>query len=140
VAVQAIQFWSTVCECEIAVIDDLDSGITVEYFRIIEQAAPTLIPILLETLTKQNEDLEMDDSVNIAEAGAVCIDFIAQTIGDSIVDYVLPFVTTNVQNPNWRLREASLMAFGSILEGINVLKNCFVSSCLLFRQVRVKRK
>jgi importin subunit beta-1 len=41
----------------------------------------------------------------------------ARTIEDNIVAFVLPFVQTNITNANWRLKEAAIMAFGSILEG-----------------------
>ena len=81
------------------------------------QAATALVPILLETLTKQSDDIDDDESWNIAMAGATCLDLVAQTIGDPAVDLTIPFIQANIQNPNWRLKEASIMAFGSIVDG-----------------------
>lgn len=115
---QAIEFWSTVCDTESDYAQDMREGILeqgVQYFRIIEQAANMLVPTLLETLSKQSED--EDDSWNIARAGAACLEAIAQTISDSIVPLVLPFVTSNINSSNWRLKEAAIMAFGMILDG-----------------------
>ena len=36
---------------------------------------------------------------------------------DDIVPHVLPFVKENIKHTDWRLRDASIMAFGAILEG-----------------------
>ena len=117
---QAIEFWSTICDTEAQMVDDLKEGEELEegvtYFRIVEQAARGLVPELLETLTKQ-DDSGSDESWNIALAGAACLDVVAQTIGDSVVDLILPFVTANINSTNWHQKEAAIMAFGSILDG-----------------------
>lgn len=36
---------------------------------------------------------------------------------DDVVPHVLPFIREHIENPDWRYRDASVMAFGSILEG-----------------------
>eukprot|EP01041_Mallomonas_annulata_P000250 gene250-463_t len=115
---QAIEFWSTICDDEMEILDVLEDGPQegVVCLKIVEQAAPLLIPILLETLTKQ-DDSDSDDSWNIAMAGATCLDAIAQTITDQIVDLVLDFVRQNIISTEWRLKEAAIMAFGSIMNG-----------------------
>ena len=55
VGMQAIEFWSTVCYCETSVLEDISDGIENApiYLKLVEQAAPLLVPIMLETLTKQ---------------------------------------------------------------------------------------
>ncbi|CAG0917921.1 unnamed protein product [Notodromas monacha] len=47
----------------------------------------------------------------------VCLSLFAQCKEDAIVEYVVPFVTQNLGNGDWRYREAAVMTFGSILEG-----------------------
>jgi len=115
---QAIEFWSTLCDDEMDIIDVLEDGPQegLVYLKAVEQAAPLLIPILLETLTKQ-DDQDTDESWNIAMAGATCLDSIAQTIKDGIVPLVISFVQQNITSSEWRLKEASVMAFGSIMNG-----------------------
>eukprot|EP00607_Mallomonas_marina_P010538 CAMPEP_0182418286 /NCGR_PEP_ID=MMETSP1167-20130531/2761_1 /TAXON_ID=2988 /ORGANISM="Mallomonas Sp, Strain CCMP3275" /LENGTH=853 /DNA_ID=CAMNT_0024592429 /DNA_START=51 /DNA_END=2612 /DNA_ORIENTATION=- len=115
---QAIEFWSTICDDEIELIDMLEDGPQegVTYLKVVEQAAPLLVPILLETLTKQ-DDTDSDESWNIAMAGATCIDAMSQTTKDQIVPLVLPFVQQNIESAEWRLKEAAIMAFGSIMNG-----------------------
>lgn len=43
---------------------------------------------------------------------------------DDVVPHVLPFIKEHIKHPDWRYRDASIMAFGSILEGpeLNLLK------------------
>ena len=123
---QAVEVWITLCDCEMAIIDDRESGILGEdgqppvLFSIVEQAAPALLPFLLEAMTKQSDDIDDADEWNIALAAAQCLDFVANTIGDKVVDMVIPFVSANVTNTNWRFRDAAITAFGSIAEGATV--------------------
>ncbi|MFQ6666218.1 hypothetical protein Gotur_032662 [Gossypium turneri] len=83
-----------------------------------DQALPALVPMLLETLLKQEEDQDQDEGAwNIAMAGGTCLGLVARTVGDDIVPLVVPFIEENISKPDWRQREAATYAFGSILEG-----------------------
>ncbi|ERN06659.1 importin subunit beta-1 isoform X1 [Amborella trichopoda] len=122
VALQAIEFWSSICDEEIEIQEDYggdfsgDSDLPCFYF--IKQALPTLVPMLLETLLKQEEDQDQDEGAwNLAMAGGTCLGLVARTVGDDIVPLVMPFVEQNIAKPDWRQREAATYAFGSILEG-----------------------
>ncbi len=118
---QAVEFWCTICERECDILeecDQLEDGQErPSYFKIIEQAAVTLIPLMLEMMTKQEEDQNSDDTWNISLAAAMCLGLIARTIGDSAVDLTVPFITANIGQENWRLKEAAVMAFCQILDG-----------------------
>jgi importin subunit beta-1 len=50
-------------------------------------------------------------------AAGTCLGLIANTVLDAVVAPALPFISTNIQNANWRFREAAVFAFGAILEG-----------------------
>ncbi|VDN00908.1 unnamed protein product [Thelazia callipaeda] len=124
VALQGIEFWSNVCEEEISLSVEADEAreqgrapenVSRHYAR---GALNHLIPILTETLAKQEESDDEDDW-NPAKAAGVCIMLLAQCTGDSIVEPILPFIQQHLKNPSWRYREASIMAFGSILDGPN---------------------
>ncbi|KAB2596833.1 importin subunit beta-1-like [Pyrus ussuriensis x Pyrus communis] len=121
VALQAIEFWSSICDEEIDILENYvgdfsgDSDIPCFYF--IKQAIPALVPMLLETLLKQEDDQEEDGAWNIAMAGGTCLGLVARTVGDDIVPLVMPFIEENITKPDWRQREAATYAFGSILEG-----------------------
>ena len=122
VALQAIEFWSSICDEEIDILEEYgeeftgDSAIPCFYF--IKQALPALVPLLLETLLKQEEDQDQDEGAwNIAMAGGTCLGLVARTVGDDIVPLVMPFIEENITKPEWRQREAATYAFGSILEG-----------------------
>lgn len=81
------------------------------------------MPILLQKLTKQ-EELDDEDDWNPSKAAGVCLMLLATCCEDEIVPHVLPFIKENIKSDNWRFRDASLMAFGSILGGLdnNTLK------------------
>ncbi|KAL2540277.1 Importin subunit beta-1 [Abeliophyllum distichum] len=122
VALQAIEFWSSICDEEIDILDEYggdftaDSEVPCYYF--VKQALPALVPMLLETLLKQEEDQDQDESAwNLAMAGGTCLGLVARTVGDDIVPFVMPFIEENITKPDWRQREAATYAFGSILEG-----------------------
>lgn len=121
VALQAIEFWSSICDEEIELqefeaADSAESGPS--HSRFIEKALSSLVPMLLETLLKQDEDQDQDDNMwNLSMAGGTCLGLVARTVGDGIVPLVMPFVEANISKPDWRCREAATYAFGSILEG-----------------------
>lgn len=54
----------------------------------------------------------------------MCLMLLATCCEDDVVPHVLPFIKENIKHPDWRYRDASVMAFGSILEGpeLNQLK------------------
>jgi len=121
---QALEFWCSVCEEESEINRDIDEGDSdVVMHKFIAQALPGLVPLLLETLVKQEEGQEEDDgSWNISTAGATCLGLVANTVGDAVVDQVMQFVQENVMKTDWRSREAGTMAFGSILDGPSTAK------------------
>lgn len=122
VALQALEFWSSICDEEIEAQEEYGAEFSgdsdVPYFKFIKQALPALVPMLLETLTKQEEDQDQEEGAwNLAMAGGTCLGLVARTVGDDIVPLVMPYVQENIAKPDWRLREAATYAFGSILEG-----------------------
>jgi importin subunit beta-1 len=116
----AIEFWSTVAEEEFNIMEDIadDPATANELLGFTIAGAPTLLPILLETLTKQeDEEAEGDEDWNISLAAAHCLERMALVLKDQIVDPIIGFVRQYVASPEWRLREAAIMAFSSVLEG-----------------------
>lgn len=75
-----------------------------------------LVPTLLYLLTKQEEDVD-DDEWTVSMSAATSLALLAQTVQDAIVQPTLVFVESNIKSPDWKGREAAVMAFGSILEG-----------------------
>eukprot|EP00538_Stauroneis_constricta_P004226 CAMPEP_0119570102 /NCGR_PEP_ID=MMETSP1352-20130426/43444_1 /TAXON_ID=265584 /ORGANISM="Stauroneis constricta, Strain CCMP1120" /LENGTH=859 /DNA_ID=CAMNT_0007619767 /DNA_START=157 /DNA_END=2736 /DNA_ORIENTATION=+ len=122
VAKAAIEFWSSLCETEQYLIDEAadraDQGLPAEQesMRYVNAALEHLVPILTETLTKQDEDGD-EDSFNLHMAGHICLTLVSQTVEDEIVPILMPFVEQNIQNENWRVRDAAIMAFTSMLDG-----------------------
>ncbi|KAI9476884.1 karyopherin Kap95 [Coemansia sp. RSA 989] len=121
IALQAIEFWSTVCDEEIELqieeeAQDPSQPMERENYQFAKTALPQVLPTLLFLLTKQDEDAD-EDEWNVSMAAATCLSLLAQAIGNDIVAPVIPFVEQHIRNPDWHYREAAVMAFGSILDG-----------------------
>lgn len=139
VALQAVEFWSTVCEeeidlqieaaevCMLAFTLDkclMSSFQAQEYGEAPEHeskffaktALGEIIPVLLNLLTKQEEE-DDDEEWNIAKAAGTCLSLLAQAVQDTVVPAVIPFIEANIKENDWHRREAAVMVFGSILDG-----------------------
>lgn len=122
VALQAIEFWSTVCEEEIeigieaqeALAYGEEPAIVSKHFA--KMALNEILPVLLELLTQQEEDADEDEWTK-SMAAASCLELLARDVGDAIVQPVVPFVEQGIRSSEWRHREAAVMAFGCILDG-----------------------
>jgi len=122
VQLQAIEFWSTVAEEELNIIDEIKKPEKNKeqpnkvFHSFTLGALNFLVPELLVCLTKQEDDQD-EDAWNAATAAATCLGLIANTVGYEVVRYVMPWIEEHIQSSDWRSIEAALMAFGSILEG-----------------------
>lgn len=122
VAQQAVEFWSTVCDEEIYLAEELEEAEEMKVApsqlsqHFIRGALKYLIPLLTETLTRQ-EDEPDEDTWNVAMAAGTCLSLVAATVGDEVVPQVMPFVQNYINHENWKFREAATLAFGAILEG-----------------------
>lgn len=123
VALQAIEFWSSVCDVELIITDELEEAAKLrqqprrQLLNFANQALQNLCPLLFECLLKQHEDLG-DEDWNTAMAAGTCLSLLAQVTQNNIVKHVLPFVIGNINSTkSWRNREAATLAFGCILDG-----------------------
>ncbi|KAF0503152.1 ARM repeat-containing protein [Gigaspora margarita] len=122
VALQAVEFWSTVCDEELELMGEAaeaqETGEQPERLshNFAKAALPEILPVLLWLLTKQEEEADEDDW-NVSMAAGTCLALLAQCVEDAVVAPVIPFVENHIRNNDWRFREAAVMAFGSILEG-----------------------
>ncbi|KAF7297087.1 Importin N-terminal domain-containing protein [Mycena indigotica] len=122
VALQAVEFWSTVCE------EEMDLAIEAQEAReygeapeteskhFAKVALPEIVPVLLLLLTKQEEFAD-EDEWNVSMAAGTCLSLLASAVQDAVVPAVIPFIEAHIKSTDWHHREAAVMAFGSILEG-----------------------
>ncbi|KAJ9078578.1 karyopherin Kap95 [Entomophthora muscae] len=122
VVLQAIEFWASVSEIEASLEDEpLDDDSDVQLGaqgsqRYVNGAICYVVPILLQLMVNQDEDAD-EFEWNTARAATSCLSLMAQCVRDPIVSCVLPFIESNINNQDWRFREAAVMAFGSIMDG-----------------------
>lgn len=122
VGLQALEFWSSICDVEIELIEEeefaaeMEQAPAVPCQRFVAAVLPQLIELLTEALMKQEEDQD-EDSWNLSMAGATCLALVAQTVRDACVEPTMSFINKHINSANWREKEAAIMAFGSILDG-----------------------
>ncbi|KAJ3327361.1 karyopherin beta, partial [Blyttiomyces sp. JEL0837] len=118
VALQCVEFWSTICETELSIKNEVDvHGYSNSYnFNFVQAVHDKLILTLLFLMTRKVED-EDDDEWSISLAAATCLSLVASVIGDAVFDQVIPWIEQHLQSQDWHYREAAVMAFGSIVEG-----------------------
>lgn len=126
VALQAVEIWSTLAELERVLVEERaemppESADLPAFLNITAQASPALVAVLLEALTKQEDEEELDSSWNLSSAAAVCLGNVAAVAGNDIVPHVWPFVTDTFTRwatiADWRFRDAATLALGYILDG-----------------------
>lgn len=131
IALQGIEFWSNVCDEEMDLAIEFSEanevGLVPENTsrHYAKGALQYLVPLLLETLAKQvHDDSDDDDEWNPCKAAGVCLMLLSNCCENDVLQFVLPFIKNHISSADWRYRDASVMAFGSILEGPepNVLK------------------
>lgn len=117
VVLQALEFWSTICEIEAGRNEDIRNGDNSSPNLGFAQAAmPDITQVILWVMTKQEEDDDGDDWTP-SMAAATCLQLLASVCGSTIIPLVLPFIEEHIRNADWRYRETSCMAFGSIIDG-----------------------
>lgn len=124
VALQAIEFWSTIAEEEIAIMEDAEAKRETgeapdrESKNFVASALPYLKGPIFDSLKKQEDDPLDDETWNSATAAGSCLELLAQAAPDLILGLVMPFVQENITDvANWRSREAAILAIGSVLDG-----------------------
>ncbi|WFD36169.1 karyopherin Kap95 [Malassezia cuniculi] len=122
VALQAVEFWSTVCDEEIELALELSDALefneepTNISHNFARTALPEIAPVLMELLKLQDEDAD-EDEWDVAKAAGTCLGLLAQVVGDAMVSLAVPFIEGHIKSPDWHAREAALMCFGSIMDG-----------------------
>ncbi|KFK44046.1 hypothetical protein AALP_AA1G208400 [Arabis alpina] len=116
VALQAIEFWSSICATEIEhpEVVNPQPDWPGPLLGFIELALPHFVPTLLERMLKPQDD--QDHVSNISMAAGTCLGLVSQKVGVAIVPFVTSFVDAKISDPHWRSREAASFAFGSVLD------------------------
>eukprot|EP01054_Gregarina_sp_Poly1_P003915 Gregarina_sp_Poly_1__3914@NODE_2171_length_2560_cov_409_677898_g1400_i0_p1_GENE_NODE_2171_length_2560_cov_409_677898_g1400_i0NODE_2171_length_2560_cov_409_677898_g1400_i0_p1_ORF_typecomplete_len783_score121_00HEAT_EZ/PF13513_6/2_3e03HEAT_EZ/PF13513_6/3_8e02HEAT_EZ/PF13513_6/1_5e07HEAT_EZ/PF13513_6/24HEAT_EZ/PF13513_6/1_8e04HEAT_EZ/PF13513_6/3HEAT_EZ/PF13513_6/1_7e02Vac14_Fab1_bd/PF12755_7/1_9e02Vac14_Fab1_bd/PF12755_7/62Vac14_Fab1_bd/PF12755_7/1_4e03Vac14_Fab1_bd/PF12755_7/85Vac14_Fab1_bd/PF1275 len=113
-ALSAIEFWSTICDEEILILEGDSRRPFLQY---IHNYKDSLLPVLFEaTIRAENEEVD-EDEWNVSMAAGTSIGLCAQVLKDEILPLGLTFIEANFGNSKWNRREAAVLVYGSILEG-----------------------
>ncbi|KAL0207377.1 hypothetical protein P9112_012005 [Eukaryota sp. TZLM1-RC] len=122
VAKQGIEFWSTIAAVEEEFHEEAREAAeqnrppevaSAEYTR---RVLPWIVPLILQALTRV-EEYEEEEEWTVALSAATCLEHLSNCVTDDIVEHVIPFLSQNINSQEWQYRDASVMAFGSIMDG-----------------------
>ncbi|KAK8808586.1 hypothetical protein WA158_008487 [Blastocystis sp. Blastoise] len=110
VAIEACNVFQTLLGVEVNL-----SSQTVSH-KYIQSMLPDLVPTICICMTKQIDDNE-GDVQTLANASAELLANLALQDNTAVIDIVKPFILSNIQNPDWHFREASVMIYGCVMSG-----------------------
>eukprot|EP00944_MAST-04C_sp_MAST-4C-sp1_P016036 g16036.t1 len=117
VQLQAIEFWSTICDEEFDLMED---GNACENY--IAGAVQHLVPLLCNKMCDVNEDDDDDEWVP-SKAASTCIELMSKNLRDDMLQHVMPIVNSWIGDTgDWKKREAAAYAFGALMEGSSLEK------------------
>ncbi|KAI9292477.1 ARM repeat-containing protein [Neoconidiobolus thromboides FSU 785] len=115
---QVIEFWSNLAMLEAErneTNSNLEEGqMMLPYYHFVQDYATYVIVAILQIMSSQEEDVDMEEE-NPPRSATNCLESIAKNLGNNIIPFVVPFVTQNLQNPDWRLRDTATVAFGTVV-------------------------
>ena len=86
------------------------------FFAFARVACREVVPVLLMAMCQQDEDAA-DDEYDVSRAAYQALQLYAQCVQGEIIQPVLAFVEGNIRSEDWRCRDASVAAFGAIMDG-----------------------
>jgi importin subunit beta-1 len=89
VALQGIEFWSSLCNEEIAIKNHARLSDSTKFY--VKSAMPHIIPILLERMAQQQEQDDKDEW-NPHKAASVCLMLISNNCESDVIQHVVPFI------------------------------------------------
>ena len=113
VALQAIEFWSSICDEELN-IKEYQDKIPLNFAK---NNVKQIVPMLTWLLTNC-EDVDKEEWC-IYTAAVTCLTLFAQLLGNECSNEVVPFIELNISSEDWKSKEAAVTAFGCILDGPN---------------------
>jgi len=77
------------------------------------------------------DDDEKYSEWNLRKCSAAALDVMASTIGDKLLDVLLPLLNTELQSTEWEHVESAILALGAVGEG-NEEKNIYIILILYY--------
>ena len=67
---------------------------------------------LISVFFFSQEDYDDEDDWNPCKAAGVCLMLLAQCCETDVIPFVTDFIMANIKSPEWKNRDAAVMAFG----------------------------
>jgi importin subunit beta-1 len=114
VSIQAYEFWCSISDDEIRRLA-LNNG-SCRFYT--ERALDTLWNTVRTHLMNRNAELEKldEDAWSNAKAASTLLSNISQCTHERLIDYVFNLISECIQSDNAKIRDSTILAFGSVIE------------------------
>lgn len=119
VALQGIEFWSTLCEIEEEIEEAFENGESVQLVskKYCQKAIQYIAPYIMERLCQDDEEDDDDeDNWNPHKSASVCLMLLTKNCVIEISNLMLQFIGNNYNSSDKIRRDAALVALGSLIE------------------------
>ena len=104
---QAIEFWSTICDCEQSLSDDCLQAV-------LGDQTVTLVDSL-HTIMTEGDNLDMDQWTQLT-AATNCLSLLTESLGPAVGERSQHFVSQMINSDQWRHRHAAIIAISTLLD------------------------
>ena len=106
---QAIEFWSNICDCELSLADD---GLR----DLLGECSETLVDILHRVMMEADPaQLDMEQWSPFT-AAANCLSLLGECLGPRVTHRSLAFTSRLIQSSEWRNKHAAIISLSTVLE------------------------
>ena len=77
-------------------------------------------------------DGDPEDEWNLRKCSAAALDLLANSFPERIFHISLPYLKNNLQNPEWPMREAAVLAFGALADGCEAVVSPYLPELIPF--------
>lgn len=131
VVLQGIEFWNTVCEKELDIMEQIEihgggadgavAATTAGHpvFQMYAKGAHLdLLPILLRIMItpSETEDEDDPDLWSPSKAATLCVELYANVCREKVLPIVMTFSESNLRAAQWQQRDAAVLAFAAVLK------------------------
>ena len=108
---QGIEFWSTVCDVELEMMENCDCEYTLYSSSVLPELLDSLHGVIM-TVTENDQD-----DWTPSKAASECLRLLSNCCGNDVIQRCLMFITQNIYSEDWTMKYASIMSLASNLEG-----------------------
>jgi len=108
---QGIEFWSTVCDVELELMENCDCDSNHYSSSVLPQLVDSLHGVMASVA-----EIDQDDWTT-SKAASECLRLLCSCCGNDVIQRSLIFISQHIKSEDWTMKHAAIMSLASNLEG-----------------------